>query len=73
LSKIPTETAPGRERTYEPDELVIETMDGDSVREARERSMIRVRLLWNNRRLLMRAATLGLVIATAIAFLIPKR
>ena len=48
-------------------------MDMESVREARERSVMRVRLLWKKRRLLMRAAVLGLVFAAAIAFLIPKR
>ena len=73
MSKIPTETTIGRERTYEPDELVIGTLDMDSVREARERSVMRVRLLWSNRRRLAKAAVVGLVFATAIAFLIPKR
>lgn len=73
MSKIPTETDMGRERTYAPDELVIETLDMESAREARERSAMRVRLLWSKRRLLAQAAILGLVFATVIAFLIPKR
>jgi uncharacterized protein involved in exopolysaccharide biosynthesis len=73
LSKIPTDTDMSRERTYAPDELVIETMDLESARQARERSVMRVRLLWSNRRLLARATILGLVFATVIAFLIPKR
>ena len=73
MSKIPTETALGREHPYAPDELVIEAMDMESVRESRVRRMMRVRLLWGNRRLMAKAAALGLVIATAIAFLIPKR
>ena len=73
MSDLPTDTALSRRRNYEPDELVIEAMDMESVREARERSVMRVRLLWKKRRLLMRAAVLGLVFAAAIAFLIPKR
>ena len=73
MSKIPIETAMGRERAYAPDELVIETLDMESARKGRERSVMRVRLLWSNRRLLAKAAALGLVFATVIAFLIPKR
>ena len=73
MSKVPTETALGREHPYAPDELVIETVDMESVRESRVRSVMRVRLLWSKRRLMMKAAALGLVVATAIAFLIPKR
>jgi uncharacterized protein involved in exopolysaccharide biosynthesis len=73
LSKIPTETDRGRERTYAPDELVMETLDMESAREARERSVMRVRLLWSNRRLLAQATILGLVFATVIAFLIPEQ
>jgi uncharacterized protein involved in exopolysaccharide biosynthesis len=73
LSDLPTETTTGRERTYPPDELVIEAINEEALREARERSMARVRLLWKNRGLLVRATVYGLLIATAIAFLIPKR
>jgi uncharacterized protein involved in exopolysaccharide biosynthesis len=73
LSKIPTEAAMGRERTYAPEELAIETLDMESEREARERSVRRVRLLWSKRRRLGKAAAWGLVFATVIAFLIPKR
>jgi capsule polysaccharide export protein KpsE/RkpR len=70
LSDLPTETAIGRDRAYPPDEIV-----GDPIHEepARERSVMRVRLLWNSRRLLMRAGLCGLILATAIAFLISKR
>jgi uncharacterized protein involved in exopolysaccharide biosynthesis len=53
-------------------ELVIEALDEQSLREARERNVARMRLLWSSRRFLFRAAAWGLVIATVIAFLIPK-
>ncbi|HEX5411819.1 MAG TPA: Wzz/FepE/Etk N-terminal domain-containing protein [Terriglobia bacterium] len=68
-----TETALSRERTYVPEELVIDAIDEVAVREARERIAARVRLLWSNRRFLFRATVVGLVLAAAIAFLIPKR
>jgi uncharacterized protein involved in exopolysaccharide biosynthesis len=73
VSDLPTETAVGRTRTYDADELVIGTLSEESVRPVRDRGVMRVRLLWSNRRLLMRAAMLGLIFAAAIAFLIPKR
>ncbi len=73
LSDLPTETTTGRDRAYPPDELVIDAIDEEALREARERTAARVRLLWNGRRFLMRATVAGLVIATAIAFLIPNR
>ena len=73
MSDRPTETALSRERTYVPEELVIEAIDDEALREARERTAMRVRLLWNNRRFLIRATVTGLVIATAIAFLVPNR
>jgi uncharacterized protein involved in exopolysaccharide biosynthesis len=73
LSDLPTETGMRRDRTYAPDELFIDAIDEEALREARERSAMRVRLLWESRRSLMRAAICGLVFATAIAFLIPKR
>ncbi len=40
---------------------------------ARERTVARLRLLWEQRQFLLRVAGWGLLIATAIAFLIPKR
>jgi capsule polysaccharide export protein KpsE/RkpR len=40
---------------------------------ARERSVARLRLLWDQRRLLWRVTAYGLVAFTLIAFLIPKR
>jgi uncharacterized protein involved in exopolysaccharide biosynthesis len=40
---------------------------------ARGRGVAKVRLLWTRRRLLWRAAAIGLMVSTAVAFLIPKR
>lgn len=73
MSELPTETTPGRGRIYPPEDLVIDAIDEEALREARERTAARVRLLWKNRRFLMRATVAGLVLATAIAFLIPNR
>jgi uncharacterized protein involved in exopolysaccharide biosynthesis len=73
LSDLPIETATGRDRTYVPEELVIEAIDEEALREARERSVARVRLLWKKRRQLLLATICGLAIATVIAFLIPNR
>jgi len=57
----------------EPSELWLEATDESALAEAHERMAARMRLLWNSRGLLIRAAILGLLAATAIAFLIPKR
>ena len=73
MSDLPVKTMPEQNGAYPPDALVIEAIDEEALREARERSVMRVRLLWSNRRSVMRAAILGLVFAAAIAFLIPKR
>ena len=42
-------------------------------RESRERTVARLRLLWEHRRFLERVVGLALVFSTIIAFLIPKR
>jgi len=57
----------------EPTELWLEAADENALAEARERMAARVRLLWNNRRFLIRATIWGLIAATAIAFLIPTQ
>jgi uncharacterized protein involved in exopolysaccharide biosynthesis len=46
--------------------------DEESLRVTREKTANRVRLLWNERKFLGRAAAIGLVMATLIAFLIPR-
>jgi uncharacterized protein involved in exopolysaccharide biosynthesis len=58
---------------HQPDELLIEVVDEQALRESRERNAARMRLLWQKRRFLLRTAIWGLVIGTAIAFLIPTR
>ena len=73
LSDLPTETVTGRDRAYPTDELVIEAIDEEVLRAARERTAARVRLLWNSRRFLMWATAAGLAIAAAMAFHIPNR
>jgi uncharacterized protein involved in exopolysaccharide biosynthesis len=55
------------------DELVIDPVNERDLREARERTVARMRVLWTKRRFLMRTAAWGLVAATVIAFLIPKK
>jgi uncharacterized protein involved in exopolysaccharide biosynthesis len=47
--------------------------DPNEERAARERVVSRVRLLWNQRKFLLRAMGAGLVLSTLIAFAIPKR
>src|SRR5215475_6969894 len=44
-----------------------------SQRDSREDFVARLRLLWDKRQLLFRAAAYGLAISTLTAFLIPKR
>ena len=73
MSDLPAKGAAKRDETYPPDGPVIEPADEEALREARQRSVARTRLLWNNRQFLMRAVIWGLVIATVIAFLVPKR
>lgn len=45
----------------------------EEVRASRERNAAQVRLLWSQRHFLARTTFIGLVIATLLAFLIPKR
>ncbi len=60
-------------------EIVAEPELGENLAEvvdeevARERTVARLRLLWEQRRFLLRTTALGLIVTTAMAFLIPKR
>lgn len=54
-------------------ELSDPLLDQAYIRASRERTADRIRLLWLKRRLLWRSAAAGLVLATIIAFVIPKR
>jgi len=73
LTDVPTQIEKRGFDTDRLDELVIEAVNEQELREARERMVARMRLLWANRRFLIRATAWGLVAATIIAFLIPKR
>ena len=55
------------------DELVIEAVDEQTLREARERNAERVRMLWNNRQFLVRSCLCGLAVGVAFASLLPTR
>ena len=55
------------------DQLLIEAVDEQTLREARERNAARVRVLWNKRKLLLQSCVSGLVVAIAFAFLLPTR
>jgi uncharacterized protein involved in exopolysaccharide biosynthesis len=72
LSDLPAKPERNRIEPHQPDDLVIEAIDEQAILEARERMAARARLLWNKRRFLLWAAVFGLVLAGAIAFLIPK-
>jgi uncharacterized protein involved in exopolysaccharide biosynthesis len=67
-----TAAKPEREVVARPEfeELLTEPADEKA---ARERTVARLRLLWEQRQFLFRVTALGLVAATAVAFLIPKR
>ena len=68
--------APSEQQVLEPRDSnaqLVMVADDRLLREARERSTARMRLLWNERGRLFRAALWGLALGTAIAFLIPKR
>ncbi|HEV2490503.1 MAG TPA: GNVR domain-containing protein [Candidatus Acidoferrales bacterium] len=58
---------------HPPAELLIEAVDEQTLRMARERNAARVRVLWAHRRFLLWSAVSGLVAAAALAFLIPAR
>jgi uncharacterized protein involved in exopolysaccharide biosynthesis len=73
LSELRTNSEHQALETLEPNGLLIEAVDERALAEARERNAARLRMVWNERRWLFRVAAWGLVVATAIAFLIPKR
>jgi uncharacterized protein involved in exopolysaccharide biosynthesis len=73
LNELRTDSEDQTLATQEPNGLLLEAVDEQALREARERMARRLRLLWNRRRFLFRVAASGLVLSTAVAFLIPKR
>lgn len=62
------------ERRHEEElDLAEPLLDEEDLRAARERSIQRLALLWSKRKFLARTAFAGLLAATLLAFLIPKR
>jgi uncharacterized protein involved in exopolysaccharide biosynthesis len=79
--EIMTETASSRAREESvredivlarPDVEIIKN-EGDDFKLTRARSVATQRLVWGNRRFILRAMAAGLLLSTLIAFLIPKR
>ena len=73
MTDLPAKPEKGGVEPHEPDEILLEAVDEQALRDARERMAGRVRVLWQGRKFLVRTTIWGLVLATAIAFLIPKR
>lgn len=69
-----TQTAakPQPEAVPEPDFVGVPAPEA-STQSRQELSVLRLRLLWNERRFLVRAAVAGLLLGTLLAFLLPKR
>lgn len=61
------------QRTHEEELELAEPLNEEDPLAARKRSIARLALLWSRRGFLARAAGVGFVIATLIAFVIPKR
>jgi uncharacterized protein involved in exopolysaccharide biosynthesis len=72
VTDLPTNPEKGGIEPHEPDEILLESVDEQQLRDARERMAARVRVLWLSRKFLVWTTFLGLVLATAIAFLMPK-
>jgi len=70
MTKELTKPRQGAPQELELSDPLLEEKDP---RVRRERSVERLQLLWTERKFLARAAGLGLVAATAMAFLLPKR
>lgn len=68
-----TQASTQRQREAEPELQEAFVPIEEDPREARERLLLRLRLLWAERRFLWRAGIVGLLAATLTAFLIPNR
>lgn len=69
-------TPTAAKQTTEASPLLINTealLEAPSFEDSREWQAQRLRLCWNNRRLFFRAAGIGLVLSTVLAFLIPNQ
>jgi capsule polysaccharide export protein KpsE/RkpR len=68
-----TQTSAKRQREFEPKLQEAFVPIDEDTRGARERSILKLRLLWTERGFLFRAAAAGLLASTLLAFLLPKR
>jgi len=69
-------TPTATKQTQETSRILIDpasSLDGAPFEDSREWQAERLRMLWNNRRLFLRAAGIGLVLSTLVAFLIPNQ
>jgi len=79
--EVMSETASSRAREGAPrEEIVLARPDAEIIQKgagelesSRARAVAKQRLVWINRRFILRAAVAGLLLSTLIAFLIPKR
>jgi capsule polysaccharide export protein KpsE/RkpR len=68
-----TQASAQRQREVEPELEGTFVPNDEDARQARERSILKLRLLWAERRFLFRAGVIGLLASTLLAFLLPKR
>jgi uncharacterized protein involved in exopolysaccharide biosynthesis len=68
-----TQTSAKRQREVEPELQPTFVPNDEETRGAGERSILTFRLLWAERRFLLRAGIAGLIASTLLAFLLPKR
>ena len=68
-----TQTSAKRQREVEPELQETLLPIEEDPRKARERSILKLRLLWTERRFLLRAAVAGCLASTLLAFLLPIR
>lgn len=73
MSELLTHSEQQALETQEPNGLLVNVADDRALRETRERTAARMRLLWKERRRLFRVAVWGLAFSAVVAFLIPKR
>jgi uncharacterized protein involved in exopolysaccharide biosynthesis len=67
------EGAPREDIVLAPPDVEIIRNDTDDFKLSRARSVATQRIVWANRRVILRATVVGLLVSTLIAFLIPKR
>lgn len=73
MREFPAKTPIVGEAIYPAGGLVLEPVRAELLREAHQRTADWIRLLWNRRSVLLRAAAWGFVVAGAMAFLLPRQ